>query len=116
MSFGIDTSMFPSNSYTGALNAASDKTGSAEALKGTLSNLNLKTAEDEELMEACKSFEAYFVEQVFKGMQKMVKPEGEENQYLEYFGDMMVQDLAGTVADSQSVGIAQMLYESMKRN
>ena len=39
-------------------------------LKGVLNNAAEKT--DDELMDACKEFEAYFLEQVFKGMEKTV--------------------------------------------
>lgn len=81
------------------------------------STLNSATATDDELMEACKSFESYLVEQVFKGMQKTVlKDEEEESDYISQFGDMLYTEYAEEVTNSQGLGIAQMLYESMKRN
>lgn len=77
---------------------------------------DFEKATDEELMNVCKSFESYFVEQMFKEMKKSVPQAEEENEYLSYFGDMLYQKYAENVTDSGDLGIAQMLYESMKRN
>lgn len=71
---------------------------------------------DEELMEVCKSFEAYFLEQAMKGMEKTIPNEGKKNPYLEQFGDMLYQEYAKSATENQGLGMAQMLYESMKRN
>ncbi len=76
-------------------------------------------ATDEELMEACKGFEAYFLEQMFKEMWKTI-PESEDedsttSQLTEYFEENMIQELAKTSTDTNSLGLAQMLYEQMKR-
>lgn len=71
---------------------------------------------DEELMEVCKSFEAYLLEQAMKGMEKTIPNEGKKNPYLENFGDMLYQEYAKSATENQGLGLAQMLYESMKRN
>lgn len=78
--------------------------------------LNNKSASDEELMEVCKSFESYMVEQVLKEMRKTVPENEDKNQYLEYFGDMLYEEYAKSASEKQGFGIAQMLYEAMKRN
>jgi len=49
-------------------------------------------------------------------MRKTVPDNGDKNEYLNYFGDMLYQEYAEKVTDSKDLGIAQMLYESMKRN
>lgn len=94
---------------------------------GTLSNhaktdqitsaLKNGNATDEELMEACKSFESYLLEQAFKGMEKtiMKDEEEEENEYLAQFGDKLYEEYAKAATEAQGLGIAQMLFESMKR-
>ena len=57
------------------------------------------------------------VEQVLKQVKESIpKTEEEENQYTEYFGDMMLQEYASAITDQGSLGIAQKLYESMKNN
>lgn len=74
-------------------------------------------ATDEELMDACKQFEAYFLEQVFKEMMKSI-PESEDSgsnsTLVEYFQDNMIQELATQSTETNSLGLAQMLYEQMK--
>ena len=77
---------------------------------------DLVNSGDEELMDVCKNFESYFVEQMFKEMKKTVPNNEADNEYLSYFGDMLNQEYAENVTDSGNMGIAQMLYESMKRN
>lgn len=108
MSIGADSINSISSNY---LSTASKTSGLETALKNTAN------ATDEELMEACKSFEAYLVEQVFKGMEKTImKDEEEENDYLTQFGDKLYEEYAKDVTEQGSLGIAQMLYDSMKRN
>lgn len=77
-------------------------------------------ASDAELMEVCKEFEAYFVEQVFKQMQKTV-PESEyssssTSSLVDYFKGATIQELAKQSTEQNSLGLAQMMYEQMKRN
>ncbi len=97
------------------------KNASTIALQNKLQNTS-KTSTDDELMEACKSFEAYFLEQMFKEMQKSVdalKPETEDNAtstLVDFFKDQTLQEICSTSVDTQSNGFAQMLYENLKRN
>lgn len=103
-----------------SLNAASSnylsQTSKTSKLEETLNNT--ENATDEELMNACKSFESYLLEQVFKGMEKTVMKddEEEENDYMAQFGDKLYEEYANDATESGSIGIAQMLYDSMKRN
>lgn len=92
-------------------------------LKNTIQNTDYTQATDDELLEACKEFEAYFLEQVFKEMQKTVdcfKEEGSDSDpnstLVDYFKDNTIQELAATSTETQGLGLAQTLYEQMKRN
>ena len=95
---------------------------SADNMKDKLST-DYSTATDDEMMEVCKEFEAYFTEQVFKAMQKMV-PESDDSSssstsYVSMFKDTLIQEYANLSSESnggEGLGIAQMLYEQMKRN
>jgi len=92
---------------------------SANKLEDTL-NTDLSKATEDELMEVCKDFEAYFTEQMFKAMQKMI-PESESvssstRQLQDYYKEQMVQSFAEQSAQGEGLGLAQMLYEQMKRN
>ena len=80
----------------------------------------MSKATEDELMDVCKDFEAYFTEQIFKAMQKMI-PESEEvsastRQLQDYYKEQMVQSFAEQSAQGEGLGLAQMLYEQMKRN
>lgn len=111
---GTDLLAYYNDMYTKASST------SAQNLQDSLENKDYSTASSDELLEVCKDFEAYMVEQVMKQMQKMIpKSEEKSNSYLEYFGDTMVQEMASIACESnggEELGIAQMLYEQMKRN
>lgn len=112
MSLGVDNLNALYNT-----NNVSDKTNK---LQETLQS-DLSKATDDELMDVCKDFESYFTEQMFKSMQKMI-PESEDDvsastkQMQDYYKEQMVQTLASNSADGEGLGIAQVLYEQMKRN
>jgi len=97
------------------------KNAATEALKKKLESTDDKTSDDE-LWSACKGFESYFLEQIFKEMQKSVdalKPENSDNStstLVDYFKDQTLQEVCTTSVDKQSNGFAQMLYENLKRN
>ncbi len=109
MSISIDNSSISSLYSTNSSNKIS-----GDKLKSSLTG-DLSNATDEELMDVCKDFEAYFVEMVMKEMRKTV-PSSEKNEYMEYFGDNLYQEYAKNIADSGSIGLAKTLYESMKRD
>lgn len=89
----------------------------AIGLQNKLTGLDEANSSDEEIMEVCKEFEAYLVEKVFDRMKDaMTDSEEEEGDYLSYFGDMMYQEYAKQIAENGELGLAQQLYESMKKN
>ena len=102
-----------SSLLNGTVNQTSAKT-KTEQLEDSLTNVSSST--DEELMGVCKNFESYFVEQVFKEMKKTVSTSEDENDYLKYFGEMLTEQYAESSTEGKGLGVAQMLYESMKRN
>ena len=67
-------------------------------LEGTLGSFDKTKATDDEMMNACKEFEAYMIEQVYKSMEKtIIKADEDENEYETYFGDMRIQKYAQSV-------------------
>ena len=93
---------------------------SASKLKNQMSGTDYSKATDDELMDACKQFEAYFIEQMYKGMMKII-PENENmsnstQTMLDYYKDQMLQSVAKETTEQSGLGLAQMLYEQMKRN
>ena len=107
-----------SNVYTEYLNQQTDNV-SSKKMQDTVSKDYSKST-DEELLDVCKQFEAYFMEQVFKQMEKtIIKDEssgGQTTALVDYFKDSALQELTKTSTETQGLGIAQMLYEQMKRN
>lgn len=107
----LDFSTYYSDYYTQATDASN------AALSNTLDGVN-KNSSDEEMMDACKQFEAYFLEQIYKGMEKTImKASDEENDYISAFGDMQIQEYAKAASQQgDGIGLAKQLFESMKRN
>ena len=122
-------SIYANSTYTNqTTNSISNKLNSTDFSKAT----------DDELMEVCKDFESYFVEQMPKSMAKMSSVDGSNsdniyaslfgvtedsdsgmNTLSSYFGDELMSGMADKVVENQSgkgLGIAQTLYEQMKRN
>lgn len=80
-----------------------------------------KTKENEALFDACKQFEAYLWEQVYKEMQKSVDLFGEDDDgyasnMVDFFKDSVIQEISQQTASQGSNSLAQMLYEQAKRN
>ncbi|MBR1567352.1 MAG: hypothetical protein IJ648_01885 [Lachnospiraceae bacterium] len=105
-----------SDYYTNNASSASNNVKTS-ALESKLNGLSADSADDAKLMEACKEFETYLVEQVVKQVKETMLDEEEDSTgYMKVFGDTMVQDISSTISDSSDLGIAQRLFESMKRN
>lgn len=108
------SSALDSTAYMNAANQTASK------LQEKLNSADDSKATDDELMDACKQFESYFLEQMFKEMMKTI-PESEDtsssnSQLMDYYKDEMVQQIASDSTEQNSLGLAQMLYEQMKRN
>lgn len=78
------------------------------------------SASDTQLMDVCKEFESYFLEQMFKEMQKTI-PESEftsssTSTLVDYVKDATIQELSSQSTEQNSLGLAQTLYDQMKRN
>lgn len=100
------------------MNATNAKSAKATELQAKLNSDSLMSATDDELMEVCKSFESYLVEQVMNKVRTSLVPEDEkeENDYLAMFSDKLYQQYADTIANNGELGLAQKLYEAMKRD
>lgn len=96
----------------------------AEKLQSSLKNTaEAKEADDDKLLDACKQFEAFLWEQVYKEMEKSIKifsDEDDQNGYasnmVDCFKDAVIQQISEQTADEKSNSLAYMLYEQAKRN
>lgn len=113
---GFDANI--NNIYNSYLSDAA-KTASSSASKLN-KDKDYSKATDKELMDVCKQFEAYFLEQCFKEMYKTVGTTEYSSQststIVDYYKDNMLQKLAIDSTETNSLGLAQTLYEQMKRN
>lgn len=110
--------------YTGAYSDYADV--STDRFKDSLGTKDFTSASDDELMEVCKEFESYLVEQMYKAMEKTVMKDEDEDEeessdsyisgFKDYFGDMRIQEYAKLATENTGLGIAQMLYEQLKVN
>ena len=97
---------------------------STKALEKQLNSVANADAEDAELLEACKQFEAYLWEKVLKEMDKSVKlfkgddeEEGYAGNMVDTFKDTYIQTIATQMTEEGqgANSLSQTLYEQMKR-
>ena len=103
-----------SDAYANAANQSASK------LKDKLNGTDYSKATDDELMNACKQFEAYFIEQLYKGMMKTIPQSESTSNYTstitDYYKDQMIQSVAEQTMEQSGLGLAKMLYEQLRRN
>lgn len=99
-------------------------TDKTKALESQL-NKAASEVEEDELLDACKQFEAYLWEQILEKMQESTKAfsgdeeeEGYAKNMVNCFQDTVVQELAEQMTNegSGANSLAQILYTQMKRN
>ncbi len=104
--------------YSDMYSTAANQT--ASKLQDKLEGADYSKVDSGELMDACRQFEAYFIEQMYKAMLKTVPNNENTSNYtgnlMDYYKDQMVQSMAEETASGSGLGLAQMLYEQMKRN
>ncbi len=95
-----------------------------ENLQNKLENTaQAKETDHDALLDACKQFEAYLWEQIYKEMEKTTKVFSDDedgdayaSNMVDYFKDAVIQQISSQTATEQSNSLAQMLYEQAKRN
>lgn len=117
MSISIGNSGYDSFISTLNIDNAKSKASEAASLESKLSKGNLKDASDEELMEVCKSFESYLLEKVLEKTKKsLANSEEDDSPYMNMFGDRLYQEYANQITEHGELGLAQQLFEAMKRD
>ena len=109
------------SSNSAFVNTVSDNAKAASDDMSKKLKKDMSGSTDEELMDVCKEFEAYFIEQVFKNMKKSMVPQSEsmsgaDATLKDFYEDKLMSEYAAGAARQSSNGLAQMLYEQMKRN
>ncbi len=93
------------------------------AQNSELTKKDLSNASDEELMDACKQFEEYFVEQIFKNALKsttLLSGDDSTSTYMstmkDYYRDQYSREMATEASKTGQIGLAQELYDQMKKS
>ncbi|MDD6307206.1 MAG: hypothetical protein PUA75_09780 [Clostridiales bacterium] len=90
------------------------------SLQGSLKNISSESS-DEELLQVCKDFESYFVEEILKEVKEaMIEEDKEEDSSLstltDYHMDGVIELVADELVDEVGTNFTQQLFEQMKRN
>lgn len=103
--------------------ADADKVNTDKLQKKLENAAQTKEAENDALLDACKQFEAYLWEQIYKEMEKTTKVFTDDEDgdayaanMVDFFKDTVIQQISSQTATEQSNSLAQMLYEQAKRN
>lgn len=94
----------------------------SDAVSDRVTNQIQNAETDEETLDACKQFEAYMIQQMFKSMEESAKvfsddDEDSSGDYVEMFQDNYLSTIAEQMVNSgQGLGIAEQLYDSINQN
>ena len=114
MSISVNDSMYNYLTQT-AWNA--NNSASAGAVNSAVNGINENSSE-EEMKQAIKDFESYFVEQILKNVQESLKDDEDSSnaQLTEFFMGQVGEQLADQIVDQVGNRMTQTLYEQMCRN
>lgn len=114
MSISINDSMY---SYLTQTAQNANNSASAGAVNQSISGINENSSE-EEMKQAIKDFESYFVEQILKNVQESLKSDEDSSnaQLTEFFMGQVGEKLADQIVDQVGNRMTQTLYEQMCRN
>jgi flagellar protein FlgJ len=101
-----------------ATNAVSNN--AASSLQSSLTSVSSETSDDE-LLQVCKDFESYFIEEVMKEVKENMTLEDEDEDsslstLKDFYMDQCIELVADEVLDETGNSFTQQLYEQMKRN
>ena len=114
MSISINDNMYNYLTQT-AQNASTS--ASAGAVNSAVNSINENSSE-EEMKQAIRDFESYFVEQILKNVQESLKSDEDSSnaQLTEFFMGQVGEQLADQIVDQVGSRMTQTLYEQMCRN
>lgn len=96
------------------------ETNNASSLQSSLNGVS-STSSEEDLLQVCKDFESYFVEEVLKEIKESLTEEEEDQDsststLTDYHMDSVIELVSDEVVDQLGDSFTQQLYEQMKRN
>ena len=107
--------------YSSALLSNTQSTAVNNAISSKVNSIS-KDSTDAELLDACKQFEAYLWEQVYKNVDKTTNLFGSQSDgsyagnMVNMFSDNLIQEVSKMSVGEGDNSLAMKLYEQMKRN
>ncbi len=102
--------------YMAGINNLNQNTARSQNLQRKIEN---SSVEDRELMDACETFESYFLQMMYKSMRNTVNSSGSvipQSNAEKIFQDMLDEENSKKAAESgNGIGLAQMLYKQLSR-
>ena len=114
MSISINDSMY---SYLTQTAKNANNSASAGAVNSAIGSINENSSE-QEMKQAIKDSESYFVEQILKNVQESLKRDEDSSnaQLTEFFMEQVGQKISDQIVDQVGDRMTQTLYEQMCRN
>ncbi|SCY30121.1 hypothetical protein SAMN02910292_01379 [Lachnospiraceae bacterium XBB2008] len=107
--------------YSSALLSNTQSTAVNNAISSKVNSIS-KDSTDAELLDACKQFEAYLWEQVYKNVDKTTNVFGSQSDgsyagnMVNMFSDNLIQEVSKMSVGEGDNSLAMRLYEQLKRN
>lgn len=105
-----------SNPYMTGINSFDRNLSKSQNLQKKIDDNNV---EDKELMDACKTFEGYFLQMMYKSMRNTVDTSNSfmpQSNAEKIFQDMLDEENCKKAAESgNGMGLAKMLYKQLSR-
>ena len=110
----MDISAIGDSYLNQAASALDLSTKETEGFQALLENAQ-KSGNYEEIAEACKMFESYFINLMFKEMKRTINvgPSAEKSQAESTFTDMYYEKLSDNLAESGGIGLAKFMFQQM---
>lgn len=90
-------------------------TSQSQAMQALRARLAAGQSDEQELMEACRGFEAIFMNKLWQEMRSTVPRDGYlHSQEEEFYVSLFDQELADKMADAGGVGLADMLFRQLQ--
>lgn len=107
--------------YASSLLSNTQSNAATSSIKNKVNSVS-KDSSDDELLSACKQFEAYLWEQIYKEVDKSVNLFGTSStgsyagNMVSTFSDTLIQEVASKSVSQGENSLAKTLYEQLKRN
>lgn len=111
----MDISSINSNAYN-SINISKKAKIEEKSFENVLNNA-VEKENEEELREACREFEQYFVNQLFKEMRNTVHSGGliPKSQGEKLFEEMLDDEYAKEISKGNGIGISDMMYKQLSK-